>query len=90
MWNDRFCDVQERGPFASWRHCHTVKAERRAEGDGTLIADDVIYEMKMGALGEMAHRTFVRSQLEKTFAYRQQRIAAIFARIAAAGAHLNK
>lgn len=90
VWNDRFCDVQERGPFASWRHCHSVKFERRAERDGTLITDDVTYEMKMGTAGEMAHRIFVRSQIEKTFAYRRQRIAAIFARIAAAGAHLNK
>ena len=25
-WNERFCDVQVKGPFRYWRHCHSVRA----------------------------------------------------------------
>ena len=28
-WNDHFCDLQLRGPFAFWRHCHSFLAESR-------------------------------------------------------------
>ncbi|MBB6144812.1 ligand-binding SRPBCC domain-containing protein [Silvibacterium bohemicum] len=89
-WNDRFCDVQQRGPFAAWRHCHSVKAERRAPGDGTAITDDVSYEMKFGALGERAHSLFMEGQIKKTFAYRQRRMAEIFDRIAPAAMKLAR
>jgi ligand-binding SRPBCC domain-containing protein len=89
-WNDRFCDVQDQGPFASWTHCHSVKHEERGGVPGTLITDDVRYEMKMGSLGETVHRIVLRSQIEKTFAYRQQRIAAIFARISTPLAHMGR
>jgi ligand-binding SRPBCC domain-containing protein len=89
-WNDHFCDVQKRGPFAAWRHCHTVKQERRGDVTGTLITDDVTYEMKMGPLGETAHSLFMSAQIRKTFEYRQKRIAAIFDRIGNAAIHLGR
>jgi ligand-binding SRPBCC domain-containing protein len=90
VWNDHFCDVQERGPFAAWTHQHAVKDERRGDVIGTLVTDDVSYEMKMGSLGELAHSLFVSAQVGKVFAYRQQRIAAIFDRIGGAAAHMAR
>jgi ligand-binding SRPBCC domain-containing protein len=90
VWNDRFCDVQERGPFAAWTHRHSVKAEPRGETAGALITDDVSYELKMGTAGEWAHSLFMSGQIRKVFEYRQQRIAFIFDRIGAAGAHLAR
>ena len=90
VWNDHFCDVQQRGPFAAWTHWHRVKEERRGDLLGTLLIDDVSYEMKMGTLGALVQRMLVRHQIENTFAYRQQRVAEIFARIAKAAAHLGR
>jgi ligand-binding SRPBCC domain-containing protein len=76
-WNERFCDVQARGPFAYWRHCHSVTAETRDGVAGTLLRDRVEYEMHLGKLGELAHTLAGRRQIASIFAYRQRRTAAL-------------
>jgi ligand-binding SRPBCC domain-containing protein len=81
-WNDHFCDIQTRGPFAYWKHCHSVQAETRLSpsGDstaGTLLRDKLEYEMHLGALGELGHTLFARRQIASIFAFRQQRTAAL-------------
>jgi len=40
-----------------------------------VIVDQVEYEPPMGFLGRIADALFLRKQLEKTFAYRQARLA---------------
>lgn len=79
VWNSHFCDVQVTGPFASWKHRHGIVAESRTNGSGvriagTLISDDVEYEVPLGPLGVMADAVFVRRQMQATFAYRQKRL----------------
>jgi len=81
-WNDHFCDVQHRGPFAYWKHCHSVRPESRTNDhgklvEGTLLRDKLEYEMRCGALGELAHTIAVRDQIGKIFAFRQKRTAAL-------------
>ena len=73
-WNNRFCDEQKRGPFAYWKHCHRIREESHAGASGTLITDDVAYEMKMGPFGDFAHRLFVVRQIRNLFLYRQQQV----------------
>lgn len=73
-WNHHFCDEQPKGPFAYWRHCHGVLTEARAGEAGTLVVDDLVYELPLGILAEPAHAIFVRRQIERIFAYRQQQL----------------
>jgi ligand-binding SRPBCC domain-containing protein len=80
-WNDHFCDTQLRGPFAYWRHCHRLKAEQRAGQEGTLLRDELEYELPLGPLGELAHTVAVRGQIRKIFAFRHQRTAELLARV---------
>ena len=75
VWNEHFCDTQHRGPFAFWHHCHRLTEETRNDQPGTLIRDEVEYEMKLGALGELAQRLFVNRQFSYIFNYRHQRTA---------------
>jgi ligand-binding SRPBCC domain-containing protein len=82
-WNDHFCDEQERGPFAYWRHCHRVLEETRNGIAGTLITDEVVYEMKMGGVGELAHTLFFAGQIKTLFNYRHAQLEAILAKSAA-------
>ncbi len=70
-----FSDVQLRGPYKRWEHRHTF----RSVPDGTLIEDDVTYELPLGPLGELAHQLVVRGQLLEIFRHRARTIAAIFA-----------
>lgn len=75
-WNDYFCDIQlARGPFHFWRHCHRVLPETRDGQPGTLLTDQVEYELPLGRLGELAHSAFVCRQIEAMFTFRHRRTA---------------
>ena len=74
-WNDHFCDVQHRGPFAFWHHCHHVTAETRNGQPGALLRDELEYELPLGILGEIAQRIAGKAQLNYIFHYRQRRTA---------------
>jgi ligand-binding SRPBCC domain-containing protein len=67
----RFVDEQTRGPFRAWIHEHRFDAC----AEGTRIADRVRYAPLGGAL---ADRLFVRPDLERIFAYRAERMRALF------------
>jgi len=69
-----FMDVQLRGPYRKWEHTHTL---REVEG-GTLMIDDIDYELPLGWLGSVIAGWFVRRQLAHVFAYRQAQIERLF------------
>ncbi|HEY0784702.1 MAG TPA: SRPBCC family protein [Acidobacteriaceae bacterium] len=79
VWDDHFCDEQLQGPFAYWRHCHRVLAETRAGVAGTLVSDDVTYEMKFGPLGEVANLLGGALQMRALFAFRQRQLLKLLA-----------
>jgi ligand-binding SRPBCC domain-containing protein len=87
VWNDHFCDVQHRGPFTFWHHCHSLHAETRTvDGTptpGTLLKDKVDYELPLGPLGEIAQRLFGERQIKSIFNYRHQRTAELLPMMAA-------
>lgn len=64
---EQFCDVQERGPFARWRHVHRV--EPRGPAASELI-DEISYELPGGAPGRWFGGAFTRATLERLFDYR--------------------
>ena len=66
----RFVDEQLAGPYAQWVHTHRFEAD----GDGTLVEDDVDYALPLAPLGELA-LPIVRRQLERIFSYRRETIA---------------
>jgi ligand-binding SRPBCC domain-containing protein len=76
-WNDYFCDRQLRGPFRYWNHCHHVEPAGSDHIEMTRIVDDLEYELPLGLAGRLAHRLFVRRQIERTFAFRQRQLARI-------------
>ena len=72
----RFADVMLKGPYKSWHHVHSF-VERDG---GTLIRDRIEYSLPLGPLGALAHRLFVRRQLEGIFAYRREAVSRILSR----------
>jgi len=66
-----FVDEQVSGPYAFWRHRHTLSQT----AEGTVVADEVRYILPLGALGRLAHEGVVRRQLEGIFRYRQRALA---------------
>ncbi|HEV7615442.1 MAG TPA: SRPBCC family protein [Solirubrobacterales bacterium] len=68
----RFVDVQVRGPYSLWEHTH----EFEPAGEGvTTIRDRVRYALPLGPLGRLAHRLFVRRDVERIFDYRREAVA---------------
>lgn len=69
--NERFVDVQMKGPYAKWHHTHSFH-DRGAE---TLIRDRVLYRLPLGRLGHWLGGRFVASDVKKIFEYRATRTA---------------
>ncbi len=70
----KFVDVQEKGPYALWRHSHNF----RDLADGTTeMRDRVEYAMPLGPLGEIAYHLFVARSLAQIFEFRERELAAI-------------
>ena len=67
----RFEDVQLQGPYGLWHHTHTFDAD----GATTIMRDRVTYSLPLGPLGELAHRAFVRRDLDRIFDFRCDEVA---------------
>jgi ligand-binding SRPBCC domain-containing protein len=70
-----FVDVQEQGPYRSWRHEHTFE---NVNGH-TLMRDRIEYDMPLGLIGDVVQRLVVASQLQKIFEHRTRKITRLFA-----------
>ena len=62
-----FVDEQRVGPYALWHHEHRL----RQTDKGVAMTDLVTYRLPAGPLGTLAHRMFVKKQLEGIFRYRE-------------------
>lgn len=83
QWNQGFCDVQLKGPFAHWRHCHSVRPSPHPverSPTGTWVRDAVDYELPLGGLGKTLDTLLTRPALERLFRYRQNRAYQILIR----------
>ena len=71
----RFVDVQDKGPYAMWRHTHSF---REIDAGHTEIRDQVEFAMPLGPLGEIAYRLFVIRSLKQIFDYREAALRELF------------
>lgn len=74
----RFEDIQLGGPYRRWEHIHTFEPVR----GGTIVSDEIAYEVPLGPLGDLANRLVVRGELERIFRHRAETIRTV---VAAAG-----
>jgi ligand-binding SRPBCC domain-containing protein len=72
VWNDHFCDEQDRGPFAYWKHCHRVASQERDGVVGTVVTDELEYAFPGGPLGDVANALGGRAQIDRIFRYRRE------------------
>jgi ligand-binding SRPBCC domain-containing protein len=69
--NERFVDVQVKGPYKLWHHTHTFEP---LEGGRTRMRDVVRYAIGFGPLGDVAHRLMVARDVAAIFEFRAQRV----------------
>jgi len=73
----KFVDVQEKGPYALWRHRHTFSDA----GNGrTEVKDFVEYALPLWPLGEVAYYLFVARSLAQIFEFRERKLDEIMGR----------
>jgi ligand-binding SRPBCC domain-containing protein len=84
-WNHHFVDIQVKGPFKSWHHRHELVPEMRNGVQGTVIRDEVQYEIGFGPLDEIVQACFVGPQMRATFAYRQRMLPGLLKEASLAG-----
>ena len=65
-----FVDRQLRGPYGLWLHRHSFQSS----GAGTIVGDQVDYALPSGRVGDLAHRLFVRRDVERIFDYRHEAV----------------
>lgn len=72
--NEYFVDEQRFGPYSLWHHQHFFTPVK----GGVLMEDLVHYKLPMGLLGVLAHKLFVKKQLQGIFSYRTKVLEAKF------------
>ena len=72
----KFVDVQEKGPYALWRHRHMFSDAGHGR---TEIKDQLEYALPLWPVGEVAYYLFVARALREIFDYRETELAAIIA-----------
>jgi ligand-binding SRPBCC domain-containing protein len=72
-----FVDEQRFGPYKFWHHRHAFEPD--VAGGGVRMKDTIHYALGFWAAGAIAHRLFVRRQLENIFAHRREVLARHFA-----------
>jgi uncharacterized protein (TIGR01777 family) len=66
--NKKFVDYQSSGPYKVWHHTHEFISYK----GGTLMLDDVKYQVPMGFAGQMAGLPFVKHDVKKIFNFRKE------------------
>ena len=70
-----FIDEQRIGPYAVWHHEHWF---HQIGGGRIEIEDRVTYVLPFGWLGNLTHPIFVKPQLDRIFAFREQAVRKFF------------
>jgi ligand-binding SRPBCC domain-containing protein len=71
-----FVDEQRKGPYALWHHQHHFLP---VDG-GVEMTDLVHYRVPFGIFGRLAHRLFIKKELDQIFKYRFSRVEELFGR----------
>ena len=64
----QFVDEQRMGPYKWWYHQHQL----RETSQGIEVIDRVFYQLPFGILGRIAHKIFVKRQLNRIFSHRNK------------------
>lgn len=66
--NSKFSDTQLKGPYKKWHHTHYFESLK----NGTLMTDEIIYQLPLGKMGSLAAGGLVASDVKKIFKYRKK------------------
>ena len=77
-FNDYFCDIQKQGPFRSWHHTHFFETKIEDGREGTVVGDEVEYEIGFGGVGTILEKVLFQRMMAVIFEHRKQALDRIF------------
>lgn len=78
-FHEYFSDIQKQGPFKSWQHTHTFESSIVEGLEGTVVGDEVEYEVGFGAVGALLERMIFQRMMSSIFEHRKQALERVFA-----------
>jgi len=87
--NEYFHDSQKQGPFRRWEHTHSFESMMQGGSMGTMIRDEVDYEVGFGLVGRLLESTLFQRLFRSTFAYRKRALEQLFPAPAAVSAQAH-
>jgi|BarGraIncu00222A_1022003.scaffolds.fasta_scaffold44649_2 ligand-binding SRPBCC domain-containing protein len=78
-FNEYFADTQKQGPFKSWHHTHTFESKVVDGRDGTVVGDEVEYEVGFGVIGKTIETLIFQRVMRSIFEHRKQALERVFA-----------
>ncbi len=78
-FNEYFSDIQKQGPFKSWHHTHSFEAKVVNGREGTVVGDDVEYEVGFGVVGTFLEKMIFQRMMRSIFEHRKQALERVFA-----------
>jgi ligand-binding SRPBCC domain-containing protein len=79
VFHERFSDVQKQGPFKSWHHTHTFESNIVSGIEGTVVGDEVEYEVGFGVVGTTLETLIFRRVIHSVFEHRKKALETVFA-----------
>ncbi len=76
--NEYFHDSQKQGPFRRWEHTHSFEPMMQGGTMGTLIRDEVDYEVGFGWVGRAIETALFQGIFRATFNYRKRVVDRLF------------
>jgi ligand-binding SRPBCC domain-containing protein len=77
--NRYFSDIQKLGPFKSWHHTHTFESKIVDGLEGTVMGDDVEYEVGFGVVGTLLEKLVFQPIMPAIFEHRKKSLETVFA-----------
>ncbi len=77
-FDDYFCDIQKQGPFKSWHHTHFFEASTVNGREGTVVGDELEYEIGFGAVGALLEKLIFQRMMAAIFEHRKQALDRVF------------
>jgi ligand-binding SRPBCC domain-containing protein len=77
-FNEHFSDIQKQGPFKSWHHTHTFESRTIDGQEGTLVGDEVEYEVGFGVVGSFLEKMLFHRMMKGIFEHRKKALQRAF------------
>ena len=78
-YNDYFSDVQKQGPFKAWHHTHYFETKTVEGREGTVVGDEVEYEIGFGVVGTFLEKAIFNRMMAAIFEHRKRALDRVFA-----------